>query len=158
MRIGPFSSFHIGQLEELLQQKNIEYSIFQDPEAVEKIRKLEVERTPTRLPLYRSTGDYIYVDLAAADAMSLRAELEKFGIVFIDEQMAHDLHAEEFYCLSCDYTADSPGFCRQHQTQLVNFTVWAAKTSKSSSKNELVFTVATVLAFLALALWYFRAQ
>ncbi len=158
MRIGPFSSFHVGHLEELLQQKNIEYSLFQDPEAVEKIRDVEVERTPTRLPVYRSTGDYIYVDLADADAKSLRTELEKFGVVFVDEHMNHDLHAEEFYCLTCDYTADSPGFCRQHQTQLVNFTEWAAKTSKSSSKNELVFTVATVFAFLALALWYFRVH
>lgn len=158
MRIGPFSSFYIGQIEEMLQQKNVEYSLFQDPEAVEKIRDVEIERAPTRLPVYRSTGDYIYVDLAEADAKSLRTELEKFGVVFVDENAEHDLHAEEFYCLSCEYTADSPGFCRQHQTPLVNFSEWAAKTSNSSSKNELIFTLVIGLAFCALALWYFRAQ
>ncbi len=158
MRIGPFSSFHVDQVEELLQQKNIEYSLFQDPEAVEKIRDLEVERAPTQNSVYQSTGDYIYVDLTDDDAKSLRSELENLGVVFVDEHIAHDLDAEEYYCLSCDYTADSPGFCRQHQTRLVDFTQWVAKTSKSSSKNELAFTVASVLAFCALALWYFRAK
>ena len=50
MRMGPLSRLYIGQLEDLLQQKNIEYSLFHDSDVVEKIREVEVERTPTQDP------------------------------------------------------------------------------------------------------------
>ena len=50
MRMGPLSRLYIGQLEDLLQQKNIEYSLFHDSDVVEKIREVEVERAPTQDP------------------------------------------------------------------------------------------------------------
>ena len=157
MRIGPFNSFHISQLEELFKKNNVQYSLFQDPEALKKIRESEVQRSPTRFPLYQSNGDYIYVDLQETDVDALRAELETFGVIFVAHHEMQDLESEEYYCVSCDSTSDSAGFCHKHQTRLVTFSEWAAQKSKNPQKNYILFMIAAVAAFLSLVVWYFRA-
>ncbi len=81
MRIGPFSSFHIDKIKTLCEEINIEYTLYQDPDAVAKIQEIEKSRPKEIYPTYRSTGEYIYFDISDADYQKMTPYLEKYGII-----------------------------------------------------------------------------
>lgn len=128
MLLGPFNSFHIQELVDYLNQKNIEHQLIQDPEAIQKIRDADKAKNPGNPNdrLFRSSGDFLYLEINDNDMSLVYPAIEKFGIVPANApESAELLESAEYHCLHCDYTSDQPGVCKRHSDdRLLEFSEW----------------------------------
>lgn len=156
MRIGPFNSFHFSQIENLLKKENIPFSIDQDPQALEKIRKKDLERAPDPYPIYQSSGDFLFVDVDEFHAPRALFILDKNGLVPInDEEKTAVLESAEYHCLQCDYVSDHPGSCPHHNQNLLEYSDWVAAKNAPRQSLSGYFGIIIVLIIVA-AFYYFR--
>lgn len=138
MLIGPFSSFHIDEIKQRLEEQNIPHELIQDPQTLEKIRAEEALRQPSRTRTFQSTGDYLYIDVETTHVNSLLPQLEKYGIVSaVSEEDAARLESAEYHCPQCDYTSDHEGFCNKHNVRLLEFSDWVSYGSKSGKSGQM---------------------
>lgn len=83
MRLGPFRSFDIKDVEELLKANKIGFSLFIDKELEKKIlNDFNVAATPAP----RATAGHLnlsifYFDIADGDFEKVKKDFEKYGVV-----------------------------------------------------------------------------
>jgi hypothetical protein len=157
MLIGPFSSFHIDEIKQRLAEQNIPYALVQDPQALEKIRSEEKQRPPSRNPVFRSTGDYLYLDVDASSVDTILPHLEKYGVVAAaTEEETERLENAEYHCPHCDYVSDNEGFCNKHNVRLLEFSDWVNSDSKSGKSGQMyaILFIITIIVGAALLRMY----
>lgn len=144
----------------MLNERGIQHTIKQDPEALEKIRASDqhLSETPaSRKGYYISRGDFVYLELAeGTDMDALYPALEKFGFVpQATGEHAELLQSAEYHCLHCDYTSDHAGECPTHKEQLLEYSEWLDTQFKMKHQGRSKGTYIALTVFIVVILFMY---
>lgn len=129
----------------------MDHEVFQDPQALDKIKKKEHLDSPRIYPTYQSSGDFLFIDIAKTDFELIKSDLIRMGLMHDFE--AHELQEntqEEYLCLYCDKESDKPGVCEIHNARLLEYSEWAKLTGGTPDARRKSIFLLVIVACIAI--------
>ncbi len=123
---GPLTPLHIKMLSEKLDSVGSTYQIFTDDDLINQAQ-VRKKNSPEASPFFHNTPgismkEYLFIEIALADLMLVRADLIKLGFETAqDASFDESLQAEEFICPDCSFMQNFTGYCPKHSVKLIPY-------------------------------------
>lgn len=162
MLLGPLNPLLLNRLKELLESKNIPFTVTYDDDEADQARAVQRMRNnsiATAHPTFKGLKDFLYIDLEVEHASQIQSELEQLGLSIRADQEEPVPEIPEFFCPEpgCHYEASEPTLCPRHKRRLLEFSEWhATRTVLKTSSAGRLQKIAILVVLLIVAYQIYR--
>lgn len=146
LAFGPIDQMQIGKLTEALEQAHAEYKVEISEEHLEDHKETIRNRIPTQHPTFDGLGSFYYLRVPLKNCLIIKADLEKLGFSINDDHPEQDTHSPEYLCRKCQHKSDTPGFCPNDRTVLLEFSDWVKH--HNSRRDFRFLKIVGIIAFI----------